>query len=95
MDHSFFVKIIIGLKLRILGCLFSKINFVRMPHKGWMKMLNVCPKLDGNCSAPSWSSSCTVVCKKVPRVLFLPQVRSIMGNFLLKLLLVEAFGNKV
>ena len=32
---------------------------------------------------------------KSPTVLFLPQVRYVWGNFLLKLLLVEAYGNKV
>jgi hypothetical protein len=30
-----------------------------------------------------------------PRVLFLPQVYCVLGNFLLKLLLVEAYGIKV
>ena len=30
----FFVRIFQGLKIRILGCIFSKINFVHMPHEG-------------------------------------------------------------
>ena len=38
MDRScFMVKVIYGLKIRILGCMFSRINYVCMPHKGWMK----------------------------------------------------------
>ena len=40
----FFIKIIQGLKIRILGCMFSRINFVRMPHKGLMKMTHHLPK---------------------------------------------------
>ena len=37
MSHSYSVKIIWGLKIRMLGCMFSIINFVLMPHEGWMK----------------------------------------------------------
>ena len=37
MGQSFFVKLIHGLKIRIIGCMFSRINFVRMPHKGWTR----------------------------------------------------------
>ena len=33
----FFGKIIQGLKIRILGCIFNRINFIRIPHKRWMK----------------------------------------------------------
>ena len=32
-----FVNIIRGLKISILGCMFSEIDFVQTPHEGWMK----------------------------------------------------------
>ena len=50
--------------------------------------------MDENCYARYGLSSCTTVCKKIPRVLFLPQVHCVLGNFLLKFFLVEAYGNK-
>jgi hypothetical protein len=25
------------MKMRILGCMFSIINFIHMPHEGWMR----------------------------------------------------------
>ena len=60
------------------------------------KWLIVCPLIDENCNARYWSFPCTIVCnKKTLRVLFLPLVRNVLGKFMLKLLLVEAYGNKV
>ena len=54
-----------------------------------------CPKIDEKHKAHYQSSSCNAVCKKTPRVLFLPRVRYVLGNSLLKFLLVKAYGNKV
>ena len=60
------------------------------------KWLIVCPLIDENCNARYWSFPCTIVCnKKTLRVLFLPLVRNVLGKFMLKLLLVEAYGSKV
>ena len=75
--------------------MFSKINFLHMLHKGWMK--------NGSSFAPKWMKIAAPLLvvflhnhfvRKTPRVLFRPQVHCVLGNFLLKLL-VEAYDNKV
>jgi hypothetical protein len=96
VGHCVFVKVMYMLKIRILGFMFSRIDFLRMPHKGWMK--------NGSSCAQSWMKIITPVIGrlfallyvgKTPRVLFLLPVCCVLGKFVLKLLLVEAYSNKV
>jgi hypothetical protein len=57
-----FCKNNIGAKISILGCMFSGIDLVRMPHKGWMK--------NGSSFAQKWMKIKTLVIGRLPVILF-------------------------
>ena len=58
--------------------------------------LIVCPKMDENCSTRHWSFPCNVVCKKHLGLCFFLKSDVFLGNFfLLKLLLVKTYGEKI
>ena len=61
--------------------MFNRIDFVHMPHEEWMK--------NGSTFAQKWMKITTPVIARLPtlpfvktlRVLFLPRVHCILGNF--------------
>ena len=63
------------MKIRILGCIPSKINFVCMPHEGGMKNSSLFAQNWMKITIPITGHLPTLsFVKRTPRVLFLPRV---------------------